>query len=116
MKEIPADLLKEITAQLVEAFDPEAVYLFGSHAWGEPFEDSDLDFLVVVRDSELSPAKRSSCASKALGEVVVPVDVLVRTSEEVAWANRVYASLISQILDEGKCLWTKPSANLLKTG
>ncbi len=109
-------MLEEITARLVEAFDPEAVYLFGSHAWGEPSEDSDLDFLVIVQDSELPPTKRSIRTSDALGDIAVPMDVLVRTRAEVAWANRVYASLISQILDEGKRLWTKPSANLLKTG
>ena len=26
------------------------VFLFGSYAWGEPNEDSDLDFAVVVPD------------------------------------------------------------------
>ena len=109
-------MLEEVTARLVAEFAPEAVYLFGSHAWGVPTEDSDLDLLVIVSESDLPPVKRSIRASHVLDELDVSTDILVRTSAEVAWANRVYASLISQILDEGTCLWTKPSANLLKTG
>lgn len=35
-------------ARLVTAYQPEAIYLFGSYAWGEPNEDSDLDFMVIL--------------------------------------------------------------------
>ena len=31
---------------------PESIYLFGSHANGEPNKDSDIDIYVVVPDSE----------------------------------------------------------------
>ena len=31
--------------------DTEAIYLFGSYAYGQPHEDSDLDIYVVVPDS-----------------------------------------------------------------
>lgn len=51
MRELPPEL-DEITARLVAEFDPEAVYLFGSYVWGEPDEDSDLDLLVVVAESD----------------------------------------------------------------
>ncbi|MDR1051627.1 MAG: nucleotidyltransferase domain-containing protein [Deltaproteobacteria bacterium] len=35
------------------AVDCDKIYLFGSYAYGEPTEDSDLDFYVVVpNDSE----------------------------------------------------------------
>ena len=40
--------IEEATARLVTAYQPEAIYLFGSYAWGEPNEDSDLDFMVVL--------------------------------------------------------------------
>ena len=41
------DLVKESILKIVPA---EAIYLFGSHAYGEPSEDSDLDIYVVVPD------------------------------------------------------------------
>ena len=42
--------LKEIVDRLVAAYRPERVYLFGSHARGEPGPDSDFDLLVLVPD------------------------------------------------------------------
>ena len=34
--------LTEITRRLVATYQPEQVVLFGSHAWGEPDENSDV--------------------------------------------------------------------------
>ena len=41
------DIIKESVLQTVQA---EAIYLFGSHAYGTPSEESDLDIYVVVPD------------------------------------------------------------------
>jgi predicted nucleotidyltransferase len=41
------DLIKECILQIVPA---EAIYLFGSYAYGVPNEESDLDIYVVVPD------------------------------------------------------------------
>ena len=41
------DLIKESVLQIVPA---EAIYLFGSYAYGTPCEESDLDIYVVVPD------------------------------------------------------------------
>jgi len=40
--------VRPLIQQLVERFHPEKVILFGSYAYGEPHEGSDLDLLVVV--------------------------------------------------------------------
>lgn len=49
MKDVPQAVLEEIRNRLVAEFDPEEIVLFGSHAWGEPNADSDLDILVKTR-------------------------------------------------------------------
>ena len=108
VKEIPAGLLEEVTARLVEEFDPEAVYLFGSHAWGEPNEDSDLDLFVILSESNLSPAKRGQRAHLSLWGVHAPVDVLVRTRREAERYRAVHASLAAQIFEEGRLLYEQP--------
>jgi len=41
------DLIRESVLQAVSA---EAIYLFGSHAYGHPRDDSDLDIYVVAPD------------------------------------------------------------------
>jgi predicted nucleotidyltransferase len=42
-------IIKESVLQVVP--DAEAIYLFGSYAYGKPRKDSDLDICVVVPDS-----------------------------------------------------------------
>jgi predicted nucleotidyltransferase len=39
--------LKEL---IINTIPVEQIYLFGSHAYGTPHKDSDLDLLVVVKD------------------------------------------------------------------
>ena len=40
---VTPDLLEEITRRIAERFHPERIILFGSHAWGSPQPDSDVD-------------------------------------------------------------------------
>ena len=44
---IPQDVWM-MTQALVEAFDPERIYLFGSYARGDAGPDSDDDLIMVV--------------------------------------------------------------------
>ena len=48
MKAAYEDLLQAATQRLVAEFQPEEIYLFGSHAWGTPGQDSDIDLMVIV--------------------------------------------------------------------
>jgi predicted nucleotidyltransferase len=48
MRTLDKNLLETATKRLVAEFEPEQVWLYGSHAWGNPHDDSDVDLLVVV--------------------------------------------------------------------
>jgi predicted nucleotidyltransferase len=111
MKSVPKELLEEITRRLVAELRPEKIILFGSHAWGIPDEDSDLDLLVIVPHSELPPAQRARRAYRCLRGLNVPKDILVKTRSEVERFRSVHASLESEILERGKVIWTKPSGS-----
>lgn len=110
MKELPPELEKtaaEITARLVAEFDPEAVYLFGSYVWGEPNEDSDLDILVILENSLITPTKRAARAYNALWGVRTPVDVLVRTQTELDRFRGASSSFTTDIFQNGRRLYQK---------
>lgn len=107
MQTISPTLLQEITRRLVDEFQPEEIILFGSHAWGKPNEDSDLDLLVVVLHSDLPPARRAMRAYRCLRGLNVPKDVLVRTRAEVERFRHVRASLEHQIFERGKVLYER---------
>jgi uncharacterized protein len=98
-------LISNVTNRLVKEFNPENIYLFGSHVWGTPNADSDLDLLVIVSSSDISSSKRSSTAYRCLRDIPYPLDVLVKTRKEVEKFSQVSSSLEHQILFKGKCLY-----------
>jgi uncharacterized protein len=98
-------LLLEVTNRLVKEFSPENIFLFGSHVWGTPHKDSDLDLLVIVTNSDFSPTKRSSTAYRCLRDILYPLDVLVKTRKEIEKFAQVPISLEHQILTKGRCLY-----------
>ena len=59
MKILNENLLQTVTQRLVAEFQPEQVWLYGSHAWGDPHESSDVDLFVVVPHSDETPIRRS---------------------------------------------------------
>ena len=98
-------LLQEMTRRLVSEFQPCQIYLFGSHAWGKPNEDSDIDLLVIVPDSSESRRERGLRARQCLSDIRISKDILVETQAEINWACRAYASLESEILECGVKLY-----------
>lgn len=112
MKTIDPNLLEEITRRLVAEFEPEQIILFGSHAWGTPDEDSDVDLLVIVSESDLPPIKREVQAHRCLGGLMVSKDILVKTRAEVERFSHVYASLECEILERGKVLYDRSQARV----
>ena len=105
MKTIQPDLLNETIERLKTEFQPEEIYLFGSHAWGTPDEDSDVDLMVIVPSSDERPIRRDQRAQKCLGRLAMPADVLVRTRGEVNRYKHLRASLFHQVLNQGRKLY-----------
>ncbi len=98
-------LTSVIVERLVQEFAPEHIFLFGSHVWGTPHIDSDLDLLIVISDSDLAPSKRSTVAYRCLRDIPYPLDILVRTRKEIDKFGQVPMSLEYQILFKGKCIY-----------
>jgi predicted nucleotidyltransferase len=105
VKTLDANLLDIVTGRLVAEFQPEQVWLYGSHAWGTPTEDSDVDLMVVVRDSAESPIRRSQRAHRCLGGLRMPKDVIVPTRAQVDHYKHLRASLFHQVLEKGRKLY-----------
>ena len=96
--------LTEVPRRLVATYQPEHIVLFGSHAWGEPEEDSDVDLLVVVSESTEPAYRRASAGYRSLFGLGVPCDVWVRTREEVLREAPLPTTLTHKIIREGRVL------------
>ncbi len=103
---ITETLLQEITQQIVGAFNPEKVILFGSHAAGTPRPDSDVDLLVIMEAQE-RPIQRAIAVKRVCRPRFVAMDVLVKTPAEVAAQLRQGNFLLRQIMKEGKVLYER---------
>ncbi len=107
MKTITPEILDEAVRRLVAEFDPEQIILFGSHAWGTPTEDSDLDLMVIVSESDERSIQRDIRAHLALVGLNAPKDIMVRTRAEIERFKAVYASLECEILERGQVLYDR---------
>jgi len=96
--------LNEITRRLVATYQPEQVVLFGSHAWGTPDEDSDVDLLVVLAESDEPAYRRATAGYRSLFGLGVPCDVWVRTRAEVLREAPLSTTLTHKIVREGRVL------------
>lgn len=103
--EIQDPKLAEIVRRLIEAYDPEKIYLFGSKARGDSGPDSDYDLMVIVSDDAPSDRRRSRLAYQALRGTGIAADVLVWTRQAFESRLHLRASLPSTVVREGEMLY-----------
>src|SRR3954468_22734459 len=79
---VPRAAIRRYVRQVVERFRPERVILFGSHAYGKPHADSDVDLLVVMpAANQINQAVRIGLSLPAR----FPLDLIVRTPGNLAY-------------------------------
>ena len=105
MQQIDPNLINKIKDLLVDKFKPEKIIIFGSHAWGTPDQNSDLDIMIIVSRSDLRPAKRDATAHRTLRGIRIPMDIIVKTREEFDRFSHIAASLEYQVLNKGKIIY-----------
>ncbi|MBE9159198.1 nucleotidyltransferase domain-containing protein [Nodosilinea sp. LEGE 06152] len=105
MPPLTTALLDSITQHLVAALQPEQIILFGSYAYGEPNEDSDIDLLVIVSQSDEPGYRRARVAYKALRGLGIPKNILLMTRTEVDRKKNVASSLVCEALHHGQVLY-----------
>jgi len=95
--------IKNLCDQIAHQFKPERIILFGSHAYGTPTVDSDIDLLVVMPFE----GRSSTQAIKILNaiDVFAPVDLLVRTSEQIQERLAMEDTFMREIIERGKVLY-----------
>lgn len=98
-------VLAEVVRRLVEAYQPERIYLFGSKARGDAEPFSDYDLLLVVPDDAPAERQLSWLAYESLWETGAAADVLVWLKTSFESRLHVVASLPATVMREGKLLY-----------
>lgn len=100
----PDTTLADIVRKLVDAYQPDRIYLFGSRARGHAGPESDYDLLLIVPDDVSAPRRRSRLAYEVLRGTGVAVDVVVWPRSYFESRRRVKASLSATVEREGRLL------------
>ena len=96
--------VESITTQIVEKYNPEKIILFGSIVRGEIGPDSDVDILIIKRDTPLYGADRIRQLSRLI-ERNIPIDFLVYRPEEFEKRIEMGDPFLRAIVKEGKVLY-----------
>src|SRR5438046_1882675 len=103
-------IIGEMKNVIVDAVDPEKVYLFGSFARGEAVSDSDVDLLIVERDrfdSSRSRLQEIRRIRQALRRFRLTKDILVVSRDEVdEWKDSIN-HIIGRSIREGVMLYER---------
>lgn len=89
---------------IAEAFKPRKIILFGSYAYGEPTEDSDVDVLVVMPKSKrLGRRPALKIREKVIANF--PVDVVVRDPDFIDERLREGDCFLEEITGKGRVMY-----------
>jgi len=98
--------LRPAIQKIVRELTPQKIVLFGSYAYGKPNPHSDVDLLVIM-ETEQPHKERSWAVSRLLLPRPFPVDILVKTPEEVEVALESGDFFLKEILTRGVVLYER---------
>ena len=111
--DIPLSAIQRFARRVAEQFHPDEIILFGSHAYGTPHADSDVDILVVMpARNQIDQAVRIRLAV----EHPFPLDLLVRTPKNLRWRLEEGDWFLREIVSQGKVLYEKDDRRVGKKG
>jgi len=96
--------IQNITQQIIEKYKPEKIVLFGSAARGKPDLDSDVDLLIIKKETPLYGADRIRELSRII-ERNIPLDLLIYRPEEFEKRVQMGDPFLKSVLKEGKVLY-----------
>ena len=95
--------IKELSEQIAEKFQPQKIILFGSHAYGKPAWDSDVDLLVVMPFK--GRPNRQAVKIRSRIDTSLALDLLVRTPEHISRRLAIGDTFMRDILEHGKVVY-----------
>ena len=107
MSRISSQQIKQVAAKIVKDYKPEKIILFGSHAWGKPHRDSDVDLFIVKKSKKRRLDRDYELRIKLFGHGFPPLDLLIYTPLEIQKRLEIQDFFIQDILSQGKVLYER---------
>ncbi|MBI4042494.1 MAG: nucleotidyltransferase domain-containing protein [Deltaproteobacteria bacterium] len=97
--------VKAAVKRIIEVSRPRRVFLFGSYVQGTQNINSDVDILVVVGDTIANCRKEGVRIRKALGDISMPMDILVVRYRDFKKLAHIPGLIYETIVKEGKVVY-----------
>jgi predicted nucleotidyltransferase len=97
-----------VVQRLVAVGRPRKIILFGSYVRGQVDRDSDLDVLVVIEDSVTNPRAESVRLRDAVGDVDMPMDILVVPESQFNALRNTPGLIYREACERGKLAYEQP--------
>lgn len=98
--------LENLLKEIYTVSGLNSIYLFGSYAYGEPTEDSDLDICIITDDKSKRKIEIMKLIRKAIAKVQsMSVDILIYYSDEFNERAKSNCTLENQIFHKGVKLY-----------
>ena len=105
-RQVDERFLAALVRRIVAASGATRVILFGSRARNEERADSDVDLFVIVPGPAEERKVKRRAISRALFERRIPLDIIVRTEDDVRRATSLGDPfIVDDILREGRVLY-----------
>jgi predicted nucleotidyltransferase len=99
-------VIQAILQKLVTDYAPRKVILFGSHVYGSPGSDSDIDLLIIKETKERFIDRWVTVQGILTGtHRSIPLETLVLTPKEVENRLAIGDQFVAEILKKGKVLY-----------
>ena len=98
--------IKHLCEKIALEFHPEQIILFGSHAYGKPQWDSDVDLLVIMPFGGRHTRKAIEILDRL--NPATALDLLVRTSKQVEERLAMGDFFMREIIERGKVMYEAP--------
>lgn len=105
-KRIPMRTIRALANHIAEKFEPEAIILFGSHAYGKPEAWSDVDLLVVM-ETPKGEVETSLEIYKSLPRITFSLDIVVRSRKDIERRKKLGDWFLIDITEKGKTLYER---------
>jgi predicted nucleotidyltransferase len=100
---ISINQIQAFSQQIAEEFQPERIILFGSYAYGQPTENSDVDLLVILPFEEM-PVEKAIAIRQQI-QAPFPLDLMARTPEQIQQRLEMGDFFIQDIINNGRVLY-----------
>ena len=95
--------IMQLSQAIVNEFKPEKIILFGSYAYGNPQDDSDVDLLVILPYEGSCFRKTWEILNKLKPKFAI--DLLVRSPQEVEQRLAWNDFFMREIIEKGKVIY-----------